>query len=76
MGERAIARAAKTIPVSLVVFDLLWLDGRDTTGLPLEQRRELLELITEQDHRLQVTTHVDGDGMAFARGARARASKA
>jgi ATP-dependent DNA ligase len=24
------------------VFDVLWLDGRDTTPLPLEQRRELL----------------------------------
>jgi bifunctional non-homologous end joining protein LigD len=25
------------------VFDLLWLDGRDATGLTLDQRRELLE---------------------------------
>ena len=24
------------------VFDVMWLDGRDVTGLPLEQRRELL----------------------------------
>jgi bifunctional non-homologous end joining protein LigD len=69
-GQRAIARAAKTIPVSLVVFDLLWLDGNDTTGLPLEQRRELLDLITEQDHRLQVTAHVAGQGMALAEQAR------
>ena len=44
-GQRAIARASKTTPVSLVAFDLLWLDGHDTTGLPLEQRRELLELV-------------------------------
>jgi bifunctional non-homologous end joining protein LigD len=69
-GQRAIARAAKTIPVSLVVFDLLWLDGHDATGLPLEQRRELLELITEQDHRLQITAHVAGEGEALARQAR------
>ena len=32
-GEREIARIAKQIPVALVVFDLLWLDGRETTGL-------------------------------------------
>ncbi len=32
-GEREIARAAKQIPVALVVFDLLWLDGRETIGL-------------------------------------------
>ncbi|MGZ8583514.1 MAG: non-homologous end-joining DNA ligase, partial [Actinomycetota bacterium] len=69
-GQRAIARASKTTPVSLVAFDLLWLDGHDTTGLPLEQRRELLELIVEQDHRLQVTTHALGDGVAFTEGAK------
>jgi bifunctional non-homologous end joining protein LigD len=28
--------------VAYHVFDLLWLDGRDVTGLPLEARRELL----------------------------------
>ncbi|MET0801265.1 MAG: non-homologous end-joining DNA ligase [Actinomycetota bacterium] len=66
-GQRAIARAAKSTPVSLVVFDLLWLDGRETTGLTLEQRRELLELVVEQDHRLQVTTHVQGDGKDFTK---------
>ncbi|HET6715194.1 MAG TPA: non-homologous end-joining DNA ligase [Actinomycetota bacterium] len=64
-GQRAISRASKTTPVSLVAFDLLWLDGHDTTGLPLEQRRELLELIVEQDHRLHVTAHVAGDGVSF-----------
>ena len=46
-------------------FDLLWLDGRDTTGFPLEERRELLELVVEEDHRLQVMTHVEGEGKAF-----------
>ena len=73
-GQRAIARASKNMPVSFVAFDLLWLDGHDTTGLPLEERRELLELVIEHDHRLQVTTHVEGDGVAFTepRGARPR----
>ena len=69
-GARAIERASKTTPVSLVAFDLLWLDGHDTTTLPLEQRRELLELIVEADHRLQVTAHVAGEGRAFTERAR------
>ena len=43
-NPREIDRARKRLPVSLVVFDLLWLDGHDLTGLPLEQRRELLSL--------------------------------
>ena len=36
VNPREIDRARKRIPVSLVVFDLLWLDGHDVTGLPLE----------------------------------------
>ena len=69
-NEREIKRMAKQLPVALVVFDLLWLDGRETTGLTLEERRELLELIVEQDDRLQLMTHVEGDGKAFTEAAR------
>lgn len=69
-NEREIKRVAKQVPVALVVFDLLWLDGRATTELPLEQRRELLETIVEPDHRLQVIAHVQGAGIVFARSAR------
>ena len=65
-NEREIKRISSRIPVALVAFDLLWLDGHDLTDLALEQRRELLETIVEQDHRLQVVTHVDGGGTAFA----------
>jgi bifunctional non-homologous end joining protein LigD len=64
-NEREIKRASGRIPVALVAFDLLWLDGRPTGELPLEQRRELLEAIVETDHRLQLVTHVAGDGKAF-----------
>ena len=70
-NEREIKRVAKQIPVSFVVFDLLWLDGHDTTGLSLEERRELLELIVEEDHRLQLMSYEEGDGEAFVEGARA-----
>jgi bifunctional non-homologous end joining protein LigD len=64
-NEREIKRISKQIPVTLVAFDLLWLDGNDLTGLPLEERRQLLEGIAEQDERLQVVAHVEGEGMAF-----------
>jgi bifunctional non-homologous end joining protein LigD len=64
-NEREIKRASGRIPVALVAFDLLWLDGKPTIELPLEQRRELLEAIVETDHRLQLVTHVEGGGKAF-----------
>jgi bifunctional non-homologous end joining protein LigD len=69
-NPREIERIRARIPVSLVVFDVLWLDGRETIALPLEQRRELLELVTETDERLQVIPHVEGDGVAFTDAAR------
>jgi len=69
-NEREIKRISSKIPVALVAFDLLWLDGNDLTELALEERRELLETIVEQDHRLQVVTHVEGDGKGFVEVAR------
>jgi bifunctional non-homologous end joining protein LigD len=68
-NEREIKRIAQKIPVALVAFDLLWLDGQDLTGLKLEERRELLEAIVETDHRLQVITHVEGQGKRFVEAA-------
>ena len=37
------ARLAETVPATYMVFDLLRYDGRDLTGLPLTERRDLLE---------------------------------
>jgi len=69
-NEREIKRVAKQIPVAFVAFDLLWLDGHETTGLSLEERRELLELIVETNHRLQLMGYVEEDGKVFVEGAR------
>jgi bifunctional non-homologous end joining protein LigD len=63
--EREIARAAVRSPVAFVAFDLLMLDGHETTSLALEQRRELLDLILEEDGRIQEMAHAVGDGIAF-----------
>ncbi len=66
-NEREIKRIAKQIPVALVAFDLLWLDGNDVTELKLEDRRELLTAVVEEDPRLQVITHVEGAGKGFTK---------
>jgi DNA ligase D-like protein (predicted ligase)/DNA ligase D-like protein (predicted polymerase)/DNA ligase D-like protein (predicted 3'-phosphoesterase) len=71
-NPRDIDRIRRRIPVTLVAFDLLWLDGHDVTGLALEQRRELLRLIVEEDGRLQLTAHVQGAGKALVEAARAQ----
>jgi bifunctional non-homologous end joining protein LigD len=38
-----VRRLADEVPVVYLVFDVLYLDGRSTTGLPYPDRRELLE---------------------------------
>lgn len=44
-----------------VVFDLLWLDGEDLRGRPLEERRDLLEsLLANVDPPVQISERVPG----------------
>ncbi len=65
-----IQRRAPEVPVSFIAFDLLGLDGRDTTSLPYEERRELLaDLITEGE-RIKAPRHHVGDGGALLEAAR------
>ncbi|MEX2194681.1 MAG: non-homologous end-joining DNA ligase [Thermoleophilaceae bacterium] len=42
-SESAVRRAAKDVPVTYAIFDVLHLDGRSTAGLTYDERRELLE---------------------------------
>jgi bifunctional non-homologous end joining protein LigD len=72
-NPRQIERIKTQIPVTFVAFDLLWLDGRDTTGLGLEERRELLTYVVEQDDRLQLTAYVEGEGTSLVEAARQQA---
>lgn len=45
--KHGIAEMAKDIPLKYFVFDLLYLDGKDLTSLPLIERRNLLESIVK-----------------------------
>jgi bifunctional non-homologous end joining protein LigD len=48
------------VPVVLMVFDLLWLDGRPVTGLPYLERRRLLEQLGLAGPSWQTTTVFPG----------------
>jgi bifunctional non-homologous end joining protein LigD len=47
------------------VFDLLHLQGRDLTGLPLLRRKELLKKILPSSPRIRFSDHVAKDGVLF-----------
>lgn len=52
-------------PLSLVLFDLLHLDGVDVRGAALQDRRRLLQELLGRSRpaRLAFSSHVDGDGI-------------
>jgi bifunctional non-homologous end joining protein LigD len=64
-NAREVARLVKAVPATLMVFDLLRLDGEDLTDLPLEERRALLEELPLADSRWQVPAAYDDGDMLF-----------
>jgi bifunctional non-homologous end joining protein LigD len=52
------------------LFDILWLEGRDLTGLPLSERRALLRSITPDDNTLRYSESFETDGKEFFEKAR------
>ncbi len=52
-------------PIQYYVFDLLELNGEDTTGLPLIDRKVLLQKIIPQNPVIKYSDHIVGDGKAF-----------
>ncbi|WP_240612985.1 DNA ligase D [Chitinophaga parva] len=47
------------------VFDLLWLDGHDLTGLPLTRRRELLEQVVPKEGPIRLSENFDTSATEF-----------
>lgn len=64
-NAREVARLVKSVPATLMVFDLLRLDGEDLTDRPLEERRALLEELPLAESKWQVPAAYDDGGMLF-----------
>ncbi|HEX3607616.1 MAG TPA: DNA ligase D [Candidatus Dormibacteraeota bacterium] len=64
-GARAIALAAGEVPASIVVFDLVHLDGHDLRDLPLALRKRLLRSLLTDSPEVRFADHVEDDGEAL-----------
>jgi bifunctional non-homologous end joining protein LigD len=64
-SKSEIERMTKRIPVELVGFDLLWLDGEDWTGRPLSDRRERLHEVVMEGKGLRLMYGVAEKGTRF-----------
>ncbi|HZL49237.1 MAG TPA: DNA ligase D [Solirubrobacteraceae bacterium] len=61
-SESAIRRRASEHPVTYVIFDLLYLDGHTTIGLPYRERRALLEQLDLHGRVWQTPAYHAGKG--------------
>jgi bifunctional non-homologous end joining protein LigD len=67
--EKLGRRGRERVPVFLYAFDVLHLDGYDTTALPLLARKSLLRRAFDFHEALRFTPHRRGDGEALLRDA-------
>jgi bifunctional non-homologous end joining protein LigD len=64
-NPRDIEQAAKAIPVTYVIYDLLYLDGKSVMDRPLHERKELLDALVVPSERVQVSHCTPGEGTAL-----------
>src|SRR5262249_22757880 len=63
---RDVAVGRREVPVSAVFFDWLELEGHDLRGMPLRERKHLLELLIPRGHGVLVySAHVEERGEEF-----------
>ncbi len=64
-GESAVQREAQRIPITLMLFDLLWLDDHSLIDAPYSERRALLDGLALSDNRWQTPAYLLGEGAAM-----------
>ncbi len=47
------------------VFDLLWLNGKDLTQIPLSERRKILEQIVPENNTIRLSENFEASGIEF-----------
>jgi bifunctional non-homologous end joining protein LigD len=67
--ESSLRKLRKTTPVVYEVFDLLWLDGRDVTKLPLRERQKLLDEALTPMGAIRRSEQFVGTGIALFKAA-------
>jgi bifunctional non-homologous end joining protein LigD len=64
-SDSAVRRRMRDTPVTYVIFDLLYLDGRSTLALTYEERRELLDRLELEGPAWRTPSHHVGEGRAL-----------
>ncbi len=67
-----IEKAVKSIPVALILFDIIYLDGRSLINTPLETRKDLLAELVVASSVVEVSPFVKAEGRALSEASRAQ----
>jgi bifunctional non-homologous end joining protein LigD len=66
-SDAAVRRAVRDVPIAYVLFDVLYLDGRQLCARPYHERRELLESLDLRGPHWQTPAYRTGDAEALLR---------
>lgn len=66
----APARLAETAPAMLFLFDVLYVDGYDLRGVPLEDRKRVLNSLVTPGQHIRISESFDTDGEQMLEAAR------
>ncbi len=71
-NKHDIERATKSLPVTFIAFDLLYLDGRSVIEQPIEKRKEMLESLVVPSRHIQVSPSIRAEGRSLSAEVEAR----
>ncbi|CAN5417208.1 MAG: non-homologous end-joining DNA ligase [Actinomycetota bacterium] len=71
-NKHDIERATKSLPVTFIAFDLLYLDGRSVIEQPIEKRKEMLESLVVPSRHVQVSPSIRTEGRSLSAEVEAR----
>jgi bifunctional non-homologous end joining protein LigD len=66
----AVPRLAETSPATLFLFDILYADGYDLRGVPLEERKQLLAKLVNAEDPIRISDVFDAQGEQMLEAAR------
>jgi bifunctional non-homologous end joining protein LigD/DNA ligase-1 len=64
-NKTRIELAASILPVTFTAFDILYYDDKQTTHLPLIERKELLDRAINETERFALSRFIPDDGISF-----------
>jgi bifunctional non-homologous end joining protein LigD len=64
-SDSAVKRRMRDTPVTYVIFDVLYLEGRSTLSLPYERRREVLDALELEGPAWRAPAYHRGEGSAL-----------